>query len=177
MKQFLRVQLLVAICLLLIPLAAISQNQGSKSDQPAQFPKMKSSGNSEADRINYEKAVKEWNDSERKRLEQLRKSEANRNISPSPVAKVKSNAAGNQAERNAAVAAGKAREITILDLPGYPKYIVTGDPLEDEKVYQAAKTKWMNENQTAYDKYVKEHSASSAKSGNLRNRKKVERSN
>jgi hypothetical protein len=176
MKQCLRVQLLTAICLLLIPLAAISQNQGSKSDQPTPFPKMKSSGNPDADRINYKKAVKEWNDSERKRVEQLRKDASGQNLSARPVVKEKAKT-GHQVTPNAAVAAGKAREITILDLPGYPKYIATGDPVQDEKAYQAAKTKWMNENQSAYDKYVKEHSASSSKSGNLKNRKKVERSN
>lgn len=176
MKQCIRVQLLTAICLLLIPLAAISQNQGGKSENPAPFPKLESTGNPEADRINFEKAVKEWNEAERIRVEKLQKDASKSNISSERVVREKSKPA-HQASPSAAVAAGKAREITILDLPGYPKYIVTGDPVQDEKNYQIAKSKWMSENQEAYEKYVKEHSAKSSQSGNLKNRKKVERSN
>ncbi|MCB0820811.1 MAG: hypothetical protein KDC13_09320 [Bacteroidetes bacterium] len=161
---------------MLIPLAAISQNQGGKSENPAPFPKMQSTGNIEADRINYEKAVKEWNEAERMRVQKLQQDASKSNISSKRIEKEKSKPV-HQASANEKVAAGKAREITILDLPGYPKYIVTGDPVQDEKNYQIAKSKWMSENQETYEKYVKEHSAKSSQSGNLKNRKKVERSN
>jgi hypothetical protein len=136
---------------------------------------MISTGNPEADRINYEKAVKEWNEAERLRVQGLRKDAAGRNVSTKPIAKEKVKPE-HRVSQDAAVSAGKAREITIIDLPGYPKYIVTGDPQLDEKNYQAAKAKWMNENSAIYEKYVKEHSATSSKNGNIQKRKPVESS-
>lgn len=52
-----------------------------------------------------------------------------------------------------------ARERTILDLPGYPKYIITDNPELDEKNYQLAKVKWMEENPELYRNYLREASA------------------
>jgi len=48
------------------------------------------------------------------------------------------------------------REITIVDLPRYPKFIATGNPALDEKNYQLAKAKWIDENPELYQKHLKE---------------------
>lgn len=46
------------------------------------------------------------------------------------------------------------REHVILDLPGFPKYVSTGNAALDEKNYEAAKAKWMNENPQLYRQYI-----------------------
>lgn len=46
------------------------------------------------------------------------------------------------------------RDITIIDLPGYPKYEMTGDAKADELRYQEAKAKWIRENPEAYQKLL-----------------------
>jgi hypothetical protein len=53
------------------------------------------------------------------------------------------------------------REHTIVDLPGYPKYISTGQPEKDEITYQRAKALWIKENQHIYQNYLKEQSKKS----------------
>ena len=57
----------------------------------------------------------------------------------------------------------RIRETVIIDLPGYPKYISTGNPSMDEKNYQIEKADWINAYPAAYNKYLAEHSKSSGK--------------
>lgn len=46
------------------------------------------------------------------------------------------------------------REMTLIDLPGFPKYEITGDAKADELRYQEAKAKWIRENPEAYQKLL-----------------------
>ncbi|MEX1188044.1 MAG: hypothetical protein WED33_02230 [Bacteroidia bacterium] len=171
MKQYLRIQLLMAISLLLIPLSGFSQKSSQQSENPAPFPRLISSGNPEADKINYEKAVQAWKDQERQRIERIQNQPGSTDLSNKVVQKEKSGVTtpASQSSFNKNV-----REITIVDLPGYPKYLVTGDPVQDEKLYQLAKAKWMDENPVLYKKYIQDHSGDSGKKSE---RRKSESSN
>jgi len=166
MKQCLRIQLLMALCLLLIPLAGYSQSASQQGTTPAPYPKLQSTGNAEADRANHEKAVQAWKEQERRRVERLQSDPAQKNVSNKPsqvkALRVAQKEAGVKVEP-VAKRASAVREITIIDLPGFPKYIVTGNPSLDEKNYQEAKAKWIDENSAAYKKYVEEHSKKSGK--------------
>ncbi len=79
----------------------------------------------------------------------------------------------NKADGSSKVSKKNTREIEVLDLPGFPKYIITGDTKADEKNYQAAKAKWMDENPEVYKESVDKHTGNS---GNKLNRKKPEAS-
>jgi hypothetical protein len=48
----------------------------------------------------------------------------------------------------------RSKEITIVDYPGYPKYIETGDADLDSRNYQKAKMKWIKENPKAYEEIL-----------------------
>jgi hypothetical protein len=43
-------------------------------------------------------------------------------------------------------------EVPIVDEPGYPKYVVTGDQDKDEEQYANSKAKWVQENPEKYNK-------------------------
>jgi hypothetical protein len=166
MKQRLRIHLALAFSLLLmIPMLGLAQSQSSNGTQPAPYPRLKSSGSPEATKKQHEADVKKWQEQERLRNERL-KSGVNTKSTPSD------NQKKRIAEKEAGVAPGNVksspkkneRERTIVDLPGYPKYVYTGNPQLDEKNYQLAKTKWMNENPGLYEKYLKENRISGARS-------------
>lgn len=146
----------------------LAQSQSSNGTQPAPYPRLKSSGSPEATKKQHEADVKKWQEQERLRNERL-KSGVNTKSTPSD------NQKKRIAEKEAGVAPSKVksaprkneRERTIVDLPGYPKYVYSGNPQLDEKNYQLAKTKWMNENTGLYEKYLKENRISGAKSTRL----------
>jgi len=151
--------------MLLISLAGYSQNNASSSSTPNPMPKLQSTGNAEIDRANHEKAVQAWKEKESKRVEQLRSNsvDAKNTSVKSNVVKSKSNT-GDQKSYNASNSKdSRIRETTIIDLPGYPKYISTGNPSLDEKNYQNAKADWINANPAAYNKYLSEHSKGTVK--------------
>lgn len=165
MKQCFRFQLQLLVCMLLISLAGYSQNNASSSSTPNPMPKLQSTGNAEVDRVNHAKAVEAWKEKESKRVEQLRSNsvDSKNTSAKSNVVKTKSNSG---AEKNSNVSNSKdarVRETTIIDLPGYPKYISTGNPSMDEKNYQNAKADWINANPAAYNKYLADHSKGSGK--------------
>ena len=169
MKQRLRIHLALAFSLLLmIPMLGLAQSQSSNGTQPAPYPRLKSSGSPEAIKKQHEADVKKWQEQERLRNERL-KSGVNTKATPSD------NQKKRIAEKEAGIAPNKSksapkknvREKTIVDLPGYPKYVYSGDPQLDEKNYQLAKTKWMNENPGLYEKYLKENRISGVKSTRL----------
>lgn len=167
MKQCLRNQLLMAVCLLLIPLSGFSQKSNQQSETPAPYPKLIATGNPEADKINHEKAVQAWKQQEKERVERVQLEKGSTNVSSKAVQREK----GNLSTKNAGTSRSsktKSREIQIIDLPGFPKYIITGDTNADEKNYQAAKSKWVDENPQLYKEYVQKHSANSNKKLNRR---------
>ena len=165
MKQCFRFQLQLLVCMMLISLAGYSQNNASSSSTPNPMPKLQSTGNAEIDRANHAKAVQAWKEKESKRVEQMRSNsvDAKNTSVKSNVVKSKSNT-GTQKSSNASNSKdARIRETTIIDLPGYPKYISTGNPSLDEKNYQNAKADWINANPAAYNKYLSEHTNGSGK--------------
>jgi hypothetical protein len=166
MKQCLRVQLLLVFSLMLIPLASFSQSSANRGSIPAPYPKLKSTGNTETDRVNHEKAVQAWKESERIRVKSLQSTNPSVTNTKAKPAKEK---ADRLAKKNIGVVdknIGKnqnQRTEVILDLPGYPKYVTTGNVELDEKNYQAAKAKWMHEHSDLYKQYVQQHSGHSGK--------------
>jgi hypothetical protein len=163
MKQLLRIQLLMALSLLLIPLSGFSQKAAQPGTTPAPLPKLQSTGNAELDKANYEKAVKTWREQERQRIERLQSDASQKNVSTAPSSQKSKDVKDKQDGKISSRKSANSREVTILDLPGYPKYIATGDPAHDEKVYQAAKAKWIDENPALYKSYVEQHSVKSGK--------------
>ena len=165
MKQCFRFQLHLLICMLLISLAGYSQNNASSSSTPNPMPKLQSTGNAEIDRVNHAKAVEAWKVKESKRVELLRSNSVDsKNISvKSNVVKSKTNTATQKSTNESNSKDARIRETTIIDLPGYPKYISTGNPSMDEKNYQNAKADWINANPAAYSKYLSEHTNGSGK--------------
>ena len=165
MKQCFRFQLLMLICMLLISLAGYSQNKASSSSTPNPMPKLQSTGNAEIDRVNHAKAIEAWKEKESKRVEQLRsKSVDAKNTSvKSKNVNVKSSKEVQMNSNSSISKDARIRETTIIDLPGYPKYVSTGNPSMDEKNYQIAKADWINANQEIYNKYLAEHSKGSVK--------------
>jgi hypothetical protein len=151
--------------MLLISLAGYSQNNASSSSTPNPMPKLQSTGNAEIDRANHAKAVQAWKEKESKRVEQLRSNSVDsKNTSvKSNVVKSKSNTGGQKSSNVSNSKDARVRETTIIDLPGYPKYISTGNPSMDEKNYQNAKADWINANPAAYNKYLSEHSKGTVK--------------
>lgn len=147
----------------MIPVVSFAQSKSTSGSQPAPYPNLKSTGNPEADIKQHQKDVQKWQQKEQQRNSSLQKS-TNVTSKPSAASKKRLD------EKNAGVAptakkqkavAGQ-REITIVNLPGYPKFIATGNPALDEKNYQEAKAKWMEENPELYQKHLKE--------GQLKNR-------
>ena len=165
MKQCFRLQLRLLICMLLISLAGYSQNNASSSSTPIPMPKLQSTGNAEIDRVNHAKAVEAWKVKESKRVELLRSNSVDsKNTSvKSNVVKSKTNTATQKSTNESNSKDARIRETTIIDLPGYPKYISTGNPSMDEKNYQNAKADWINANPAAYSKYLSEHTNGSGK--------------
>ncbi len=165
MKQCFRFQLQLLVCMLLLSLAGYSQNNASSSSTPNPMPKLQSTGNVEIDRANHAKAVEAWKEKESKRVQQMHSNsvDAKNTSVKSNVVKSKSNT-GTQISSNASNSKdARIRETTIIDLPGYPKYISTGNPSLDEKNYQKAKADWINSNPAAYNKYLSEHTNGSGK--------------
>ena len=165
MKQCFRLQLRLLICMLLISLAGYSQNNASSSSTPNPMPKLQSTGNAEIDRANHAKAVQAWKEKESKRLEQLRSNsvDAKNTSVKSNNVKSKSNKEVQMNSNPVISKDARIRETTIIDLPGYPKYISTGNTSLDEKNYQNAKADWINSNPAVYNKYLSEHSNGSGK--------------
>ena len=165
MKQCFRLQLRLLICMLLISLAGYSQNNASSSSTPNPMPKLQSTGNAEIDRVNHKKAIEAWKEKESKRVEQLRSNsiDAKNTSVKSNNVKSKSNKTVKMNSEPSISKDARIREITIIDLPGYPKYISTGNPALDEKNYQTAKAEWINANPAAYNKYLLEHTNGSGK--------------
>ena len=151
--------------MLLISLAGYSQNNASSSSTPNPMPKLQSTGNAEIDRVNHAKAVEAWKVKESKRVELLRSNSVDsKNTSvKSNVVKSKTNTATQKSTNESNSKDARIRETTIIDLPGYPKYISTGNPSMDEKNYQNAKADWINANPAAYSKYLSEHTNGSGK--------------
>jgi hypothetical protein len=164
MKQCFRFQFHLLICMLLISLAGYSQNKASNAS-PIPMPKLQSTGNVEVDRANHAKALQNWKEQERNRVEQLRSNslDSKNPSAKSKVAKTKSNTQSSSVKSNSVGKDDRIRETTIINLPGYPKYISTGNPSLDEKNYQNAKADWINANPEEYSKYVSEHSGHSGK--------------
>ncbi|HPH81627.1 MAG TPA: hypothetical protein PL185_03595 [Flavobacteriales bacterium] len=166
MKQCLRVQLLLVFSLMLIPLASFSQSSANRGSIPAPYPKLKSTGNAEADRVNHEKAVQAWKETERIRVKSLQTTNPSVTNTKTKPGKEK---ADRLAKKNNGIVdknIGKnqnQRTEVILDLPGYPKYVTTGNVELDEKNYQVAKAKWMDEHSDLYKQYVQQHSGHSGK--------------
>ena len=162
MKHFTSLQLQFAfILLLLLPIAVSAQNKLNGDSKPAPYPVLKSTGNPSIDKQVYEKAVKEWNAAELNRNQELKK------VQNSPLSGDMKNDAtiSKNIERKESFAKENdaqakpiptIRQITIIDLPGYPKYVHTGNADLDEKNYQQNKSKWMQENPAAYEKYLKD---------------------
>lgn len=159
MKQRLRIHLALAFSLLLmIPMLGLAQSHSGNGSQPAPYPKLKTSGSTEAVKKQHEMDVKKWQEQERLRNERIK---AGTNTTPKPSAEKQQ----RLAEKMAGVAPAKpssrvskgTREKVLVDLPGFPKYVYTGDVQADEKNYQLAKAKWMNENPELYEKYIKEN--------------------
>lgn len=164
MKQCFRFQLHLLICMLLISLAGYSQNKASNVT-PIPMPKLQSTGNVEVDRVNHAKALQMWKEQESKRVDQLRSNSVDpkNTTAKSKVAKAKSNTPSSSVKSNTVSKDDRIRETTIINLPGYPKYISTGNPSLDEKNYQNAKAEWINANPAEYSKYVSDHSGHSGK--------------
>ena len=165
MKQCFRFQLHLLICMLLISLAGYSQNNASSSSTPNPMPKLQSTGNAEIDRVNHAKAIEAWKEKESKRVEQLRSNsvDAKNTSVKSNNVKSKSNKEVQMNSNPVISKDARIRETTIIDLPGYPKYISTGNTSLDEKNYQNAKADWINSNPAVYNKYLSEHSNGSGK--------------
>ena len=140
------------LVMMMLPAVSFAQGKSQSDSQPAPYPTLKSTGNPETDRLQHEKAVKQWKETER-----LRNAKLPVNVRATPADR------SHLKEKPAASAAKSARhvpgqrEITFVDIPGYPKFIATGNPKLDEKNYQAAKAKWINENPDAYKKYLNDH--------------------
>ena len=160
MKQCSRFQLHLLLCMLLISLAGYSQNNASGSSTPIPLPKLQSTGNAELDRANHAKAIQVWKENESKRVESLRSNPLDKGNTSG---KSKEKDHKSTIESNSYNKDSRIRETTIIDLPGYPKYVSTGNPSMDEKIYQNAKANWINENSDVYNKYVAEHSGHSGK--------------
>lgn len=174
MKQRLRLQLTLAFSLLLmIPVVSLAQSKSSPGSKPAPYPNLKSTGNPEADIKQHQKAVAKWQEQEKLRNEAIRKSS---NLSPKVSPEVKKRLEEKRAGIAPSVTKQKPvpgqREITIVDLPGYPKFIATGNIAADEKNYQTAKAQWMDQNPGLYEKYLKENRL---KTGNLKRPKTTNR--
>lgn len=158
MKQRLRIQLVLVFSLLLmIPVVSFAQSKAASGSQPAPYPNLKSTGNPEADIKQHQKDVQKWQQKEQQRNSSLQKST---NVTSKPSSTSKQKVEGKKAgvppvAQKQKPAIGQ-REITIVDLPRYPKFIATGNPTVDEKNYQLAKAKWMDENPDLYQKHLKE---------------------
>lgn len=167
MKQRLRIQLVLVFSLLLmIPVVSFAQSKSTSGSQPAPYPNLKSTGNPEADIMQHQKDVQKWQKEEQQRNNSLRNS-SNLTAKPSAVSKqrlVEKEAGVAPSTKKSKLSKG-TREITILNLPGYPKFVATGNPDLDEKNYQLAKAKWINENPDLYQKHLKE---GQLKSGTLK---------
>jgi len=166
MKQCFRFQLLLLFSLMLIPLAGFSQSSATRGSTPAPYPTLKSTGNAEADRVNHMKAVEAWKENENKRVQALRSSTPGAtNTTPQPSKERKERLAAKEHGTDVSKSSSKSNErsLTIIDLPGYPKYVTTGNQPLDEKNYQIAKAKWMDEHSDLYKKYVEQHSGNSGK--------------
>jgi hypothetical protein len=158
MKQRLRIQLVLVFSLLLmIPVVSFAQSKSSAVSQPAPYPNLKSTGNPEADIKQHQKEVQKWQQKEQQRNSSLQKN-SNTTSKPSSVSnkRIEEKKKGlAPVEKKQKTSAGQ-REITVLNLPGYPKFIATGNPELDEKNYQLAKAKWIDENPELYQKHLKE---------------------
>jgi hypothetical protein len=168
MKQFIYVKIQLAFCLMmLIPMLGISQSKSTSASRQAPYPQLKSTGNPEFDKQQHAKAVKIWQEGEKLRLETQKKTanvpvNVSTNVVPS---KQKASLGTASVYSSQRISKGQQREISFTDIPGYPKFIATGNSELDNKNYQKAKAKWMDENPDAYQKYIKEHSG---KTGNAK---------
>jgi hypothetical protein len=162
MKHFTSFQLQFAfILLLLLPVAVSAQNKPNRDSKPAPYPVLKSTGNSSQDKQAYENAVKEWNENELKRNQELKKVQnaplsgnAKDDVTISKnLERKESLSKVNEMELSST---SNIRQTTIIDLPGYPKYVSSGNEELDEKNYQQNKAKWINDNPAAYENYLKE---------------------
>ncbi len=153
--------------MMLIPMLGISQSKSTSASKQAPYPQLKSTGNPEFDKQQHAKAVKTWQEGEKLRLETLKKTTNTPvNVSTSVVpSKQKSSLGTAPVYSSKRMNKSQQREISFTDIPGYPKFIATGNSERDNKNYQKAKAKWMDENPDAYQIYIKEHSG---KSGNAK---------
>jgi len=165
MKQRLRNQLLLTVSfLLMVPLMFLAQSQSSSEPRPAPYPGLKAKSSPSEVQKQHEKDVQQWKEAERLRNENLKNS---RNTSPKPSADKQKRLAEKMAGVAPAKTNGKVnpqhREVKYVNLPGYPAYVFTGNPALDEKNYQLAKAKWMDENKALYEKYIRENKKSDRK--------------
>jgi len=162
MKHFTSFQLQFAfVLLLLLPAAVSAQNNSNGNLKPNPYPVLKSTGNPISDKLAHEQAVKDWNEKELKRnqiLKEVQNSPVSGEVKNDPshsknLERKEAMARENDAEKSNV---SNVRQTTIIDLPGFPKYVSTGNFELDEKNYSENKTKWMNDHPEEYQIYLKE---------------------
>jgi hypothetical protein len=162
MKHFTSFQLQFAFALLLLfPLAVSAQNNSNGNLKPNPYPVLKSTGNPVSDKIAHEQAVKDWNEKELKRnqiLKEVQNAPLSGDVKNDPsrsknLERKESMSKTTDVEKSNV---SNIRQTTIIELPGFPKYVSTGNFELDEKNYSANKAKWINENPEAYQNYLKE---------------------
>jgi hypothetical protein len=162
MKHFTSFQLQFAFALLLLfPFAVSAQNNSNGNLKPNPYPVLKSTGNPLSDKLAHEQAVKDWNEKELKRnqiLNQVQNAPLSGDVKDD-LTHSKNLERKKSMSKNSDVEESKAsniRQTNIIDLPGFPKYVSTGNFDLDEKNYSVNKSKWINENPEVYQNYLKE---------------------
>jgi hypothetical protein len=149
------------ILLLLLPIAVSAQNKSNSNLKQTPYPVLKSTGNPAHDKQAFERAVKEWNQNELIRNQEINK------IQNTPLSNdvkddvlISKNLERKKSQSKESELTEQEvpiiRQTTIIDLPTYPKYVFTGNFELDEKNYQMSKAKWMNENPEVYKNYLEE---------------------
>jgi len=162
MKHFTSFQLQFAfMLLLLLPVAVSAQKNSNENLKPFPYPVLKSTGNPTLDKQTYERSVKEWNEKElirNQNLKQVQSTPLTKELKSDAIdsRNLESKKAVSQQNESNIAYIPTIRQTTIIDLPGYPKYVSTGNFELDEKNYQMNKAKWINDNPEVYKNYLKD---------------------
>ena len=162
MKHFTSFQLQFAFALLLLfPLAVSAQNNSNGNLKPNPYPVLKSTGNPVSDKLAHEQAVKDWNEKELKRnqiLKQVQNAPLSADVKNDPAHSKNLDRKESMSNKNDIELSevSTIRQNTIIDLPGFPKYVSTGNFELDEKNYSANKAQWIKANPEEYQNYLKE---------------------
>ncbi len=150
MKQRFRLKrLLVLGIVLALPVLSFAQaGNANRSSQQAPYPILKNTGDRTADLKRFEAEVEKWRNAEQKR-------NASNKVELKTAAS-KSDKAGSLSTNQKLEKSGH-REIVRVNIPGFPSFYATGNPEADEKAYQLAKARWMDENPEVYEKYLKDN--------------------